>query len=106
CARDPPPNPTTAATATIANNLFLISALLRSPGKLSRGFSDHEMWLLHSCHVHADQARLHVGKPGFDLALRPFPRQHNPRAVVVSHEVERVLSDIDADHGNCAIEFL
>jgi hypothetical protein len=38
CAAASPPNPTTAATATVANNLFLISALLRSPAKLSRGF--------------------------------------------------------------------
>src|SRR5947207_6457354 len=43
CAGANPPNPTTAATATVANNLFLISALLCSPAKLSRALSDHEM---------------------------------------------------------------
>jgi hypothetical protein len=48
---------------------------------------------------------LHVSKPRFDLASRPFPPQHNRAAFVVSHEVERVLAD-NADHGNCAIEFL
>src|ERR1700720_3652563 len=58
CAAANPPNPTTAATATVANNLFLISALLCSPVKPSRGFSDHEMPLLDSCHVLTGSTRL------------------------------------------------
>jgi hypothetical protein len=53
-----PPNPTTAATATVANNLFLIAALLCSPAKLSRGLSLHEVPLLDSCHVLTDATRL------------------------------------------------
>jgi hypothetical protein len=39
-----------------------------------------------------------------------WPRDHFCRSTiaprfVVSHEVERVLADIDADHGNGAVEF-
>jgi hypothetical protein len=47
-----------------------------------------------------------LASPRFDLAPRPFLPQYDRTALVVSHEVERVLADIDADHGNCAAEFL
>ena len=45
-------------------------------------------------------------KARFDLAARPLLPQHDRATLVVSCEVERVLPDIDADHGNCAVEFL
>jgi hypothetical protein len=48
----------------------------------------------------------YVGKARFDLAARPLLPQYDRATLVVSCEVERVLPDIDADHGNCAVEFL
>src|SRR5258708_28877404 len=53
---------------------------------------------------HADQARRHVGKAGLDLATRPFLTQHNRATLIVAHDVERVLADIDTNHGNCSVE--
>jgi hypothetical protein len=32
--------------------------------------------------------------------------QHDRAALIVAHDVERVLTDIDADYGDCGIEFL
>src|SRR3954469_5403698 len=52
---------------------------------------------------HADQARRRVGKAGLDLATRPFLTQHNRATLIVSHDVERVLADIDTNHGNCSV---
>src|SRR5258708_33512513 len=52
---------------------------------------------------HADQARRHVGKAGLDLATRPFLTQHNRATLIVAHDVERVLADIDTNHGNCSV---
>jgi hypothetical protein len=46
---------------------------------------------------HADHARLHVGKPRFDLAARPLLPQHDRTALILANEVKRVLADIDAD---------
>jgi hypothetical protein len=34
------------------------------------------------------------------LATRPLLPQHNGAAGIVAHDVERVLADIDADHGD------
>src|SRR5262249_48937567 len=59
-----------------------------------------------SARLHADEARWQVGKPRFHLAARPFLPQHDPAAPILANEVERVLADIDADHGDFAIEFL
>jgi hypothetical protein len=56
--------------------------------------------------LHADQARWHVGKPCLDLATRPLLTQRNCTALIEAYDVERVLADIDADHGNCAVEIL
>ena len=56
--------------------------------------------------LHADQARRHVGKAGLHLAARPLLTQHNGTALIVAHDVERVLADIDADHGDCSVECL
>ena len=40
------------------------------------------------------------------LATRPLLMQHDRAALIVAHDVERVLTDIDADYGDCGIEFL
>ena len=56
--------------------------------------------------LHADEARRQVGKPRFHLAARPLLPQHDRAAPIVADDVERVLADIDADHGDCAVEFL
>jgi class 3 adenylate cyclase len=50
---------------------------------------------------HANQARRYIGEPRFHLAPRPFLPQHDGAARIVAHDVERVLADIDADHGDC-----
>jgi hypothetical protein len=64
-----------------------------------------EMMRADACH-HADQTRLQVGKPRFDLTAQLFLPQHDCTALVLADDVERVLADIDADHGDCTIEFL
>jgi hypothetical protein len=74
---------------TAANNLCVISALFVLPQSSAAAFSDHEMSFLHSCHVHADQARLQ--KPRFDLASPPFPPQLNRVTFVVSQERNKFL---------------
>src|SRR5450631_1716059 len=51
----------------------------------------------------SDQARRYIGKPGFHLATRPFLPQHDGAACIVAYDVERVLADIDADHGDRGI---
>jgi hypothetical protein len=40
----------------------------------------------------------------FNLATRPLLTQHNRAAFIVAYDMERVLADIDADHGDCSIE--
>ena len=55
---------------------------------------------------HADQARWHVGKPCPHLVARPLLTQHNCAAIIEAGDVERVLANIDADHGDCALELL
>ena len=55
---------------------------------------------------HADQARWHVGKACFNLATRPLLPKHDGTTLIVANNVERVFADIDADHGDCALEFL
>src|SRR5260370_11073646 len=50
--------------------------------------------------VQADQARWHVGKPYLHSVARPLLTQHNCAAIVRANNVERVLTDIDADYGN------
>src|SRR4029434_7618892 len=56
--------------------------------------------------LHADEARWKVGKPRLHLAARPFLPQHDAAASILADDVERVLTDIDADHGDFAVEFL
>ena len=50
--------------------------------------------------LHADLARRHIGQPRFDLATRPLLTQHDCTAAIEADDVERVLPDIDTDHGN------
>src|SRR5450631_3295843 len=56
--------------------------------------------------LHADQARRYVGKACGYLATRPLLMQHDRAALIVAHDVERVLTDINADYGDCGIELL
>ena len=56
--------------------------------------------------LHADQARRHVGKPCLHLATRPFLTQHDCTTLIVTYDVERVLADIDANHGDYGSELL
>src|SRR5207247_2000468 len=56
--------------------------------------------------LHADQAGRHVGKSGLHLAARPLLTQHNGTTLIVTYDVERVLADIDANHGDCSVECL
>ncbi len=56
--------------------------------------------------LHPDQARWQVGKSRLDLATRPFLPKHDRTTMIVSHDVERVLANIDADHGDFAVGLL
>src|SRR4030095_5176176 len=56
--------------------------------------------------LHPDQARRQVGKSRLDLATRPFLPEYDRTTPIVPYDVERILADIDADHGNCAARFL
>src|SRR5262249_49507518 len=56
--------------------------------------------------LHADQARGHVGEPGFDLATRPLLSQHDGPTSIQANNMERVLPDIDADYGNSCLACL
>ena len=50
--------------------------------------------------LHANQTGRHVGEPRFDLTARPFLAQDDRAAAIVANHVERVLADVDADHGD------
>ena len=50
--------------------------------------------------LHADQARGNIGKACFHLTTRPLLPQHDRAAMIQTDDVERVLTDIDADYGN------
>ena len=56
--------------------------------------------------LHADQARRHVGKACLYLATRPLLAQHDRATIIVAYDVERVLADIDANHGDCSVKGL
>src|ERR1700746_164038 len=53
--------------------------------------------------LHADQARRLVSKSRLDLAARPFLSQYDRTTLILPYDVERVLTNIDADHGDCAV---
>ena len=48
--------------------------------------------------LHTDQAGGHIGEPGFNLATRPLLPQNDLPAAILTDNVERVLTDIDADY--------
>src|SRR5262245_17744896 len=50
--------------------------------------------------LHPHQAWRHIGKPCFHLTARPLLTQHNRTLSIVADDMERVLSNIYADHGN------
>ena len=50
--------------------------------------------------LHADQARGHIGKACFHLTTRPLLPQHDCATTIEPNDVERVLTDINADYGN------
>src|SRR3954467_5510580 len=56
--------------------------------------------------LHADQAWRHVRKSCFHLATRPLLMQHDRAAVIKAYNVERVLADIDANHGDGGVDCL
>jgi hypothetical protein len=56
--------------------------------------------------LHADQAGRHVGKPSFYLATRPLLPQHDCATPIEADDVERVLADIDTDHGGHTVKLL
>jgi hypothetical protein len=56
--------------------------------------------------LHPNQARRQVGEPPFHLAARPLLPQFDRATLIVADDVERVLADIDADHGDRAVELV
>src|SRR5882724_12903406 len=56
--------------------------------------------------LHTNQTGQHVGKPSLNLAARPLLPQNNLSAAVLTNNVERVLTDIDADNGNPGVDLL
>jgi putative tryptophan/tyrosine transport system substrate-binding protein len=44
--------------------------------------------------------------PRFHLATRPLLVQHQGSTAILADDVKRILTDIDADHGDFAVEFL
>jgi len=50
--------------------------------------------------LHADQTRRHVGKACLDLAARPLLTQYDCAPRIQTHDVEGVLTDINADDGH------
>jgi len=54
--------------------------------------------------LHTDQAGGHIGEPGFNLATRPLLPQNDLPAAILTDNVERVLTDIDANDRNSDID--
>jgi hypothetical protein len=50
----------------------------------------------------AAQVILQIGKPRVHLATRPLLPEHDGATRIVAYDVERVLADINADHGDAA----
>jgi hypothetical protein len=53
--------------------------------------------------LHADQARRNVGEAIRDLAAQQLPTQYDRSALVEADQVERVLTDIDANRIHDAV---
>src|SRR6202022_4291562 len=56
--------------------------------------------------LHADPTRRQICESGLHLATRPLLPPHDGTALILADDVERVLADIDADHGGRNVEFL
>src|SRR5262249_9804796 len=54
--------------------------------------------------LHADETPRHGGKSACYLATRPLLAQHDRATPIETHDVKRVLTDIDTDHGDSSIE--
>jgi hypothetical protein len=54
--------------------------------------------------LHADQARRNIGESCFNLATRPLLTQRDCTGFIKTNDMERVLTDIDADYGNRSAE--
>jgi len=76
------------------------------PGVVTKRYEFAAQVMCADAGFHADQARRYVGEPRFHLATRPFLPQCNGAARIVAHNVERVLADIDANHGDRGIRCL
>src|SRR5262249_16605566 len=50
--------------------------------------------------LHPHEAWRHIGKPCFHLPARPLLSQHNRTLSIVADDMERVLTNINANHGN------
>ena len=102
----------TRATAAFGNRLGIVEVVLLPLGIGPHVLGGHQASIVSERRepaaevmrpdtgLHADEARRHVGEPGFHLATRPFLPQHDGAAPIQADDVERVLPDIDADHGN------
>jgi hypothetical protein len=55
---------------------------------------------------HANQTGRQVGNPSLYLATRPLLAQHYSAALIETNNVEYVLTDIDANYGNCTLGLL
>jgi hypothetical protein len=49
---------------------------------------------------HPDEARRHVGDPPLDLAARPLLSQHDRASIIVTDDVEGILTDINPDYAD------
>jgi hypothetical protein len=50
--------------------------------------------------LHADETGRHVRKPFLNLAARPLLAQDDRTSPIEADDVERVLADVDTDHGD------
>src|SRR5215471_9674090 len=54
--------------------------------------------------LHPDETRRHRGEPGCHLATRPLLAQDDRATPIDTHDVKRVLTDVDTNHGDSIIE--
>src|SRR5262249_17791358 len=54
--------------------------------------------------LHPDETRRHRGEPGCHLATRPLLAQDDRATPIDTHNVKRVLTDVDTNHGDSIIE--
>ena len=56
--------------------------------------------------LHADETGRQVGESCFHLPARPLLAQDDGATPIETHDVKRVLADIDTDHGDSSIELV